>query len=399
MKPAALIYSHTPSPRLQYIVDFLSHYYGFPFKLTSSEEYYQAADCSCRINYSYHRLHHEEIWIHSHVLLFETAERPVKIECFLHNGHKAFFKTEGDVGFDLFAAIFYLISRYEEYLPHKKDLYGRFAHENSIAFKESFLQQPLVNTWLEDFRELLKAKNEDFASSYSDFIFLPTYDIDMAWTYRQKGWKRNLGGLLWSIIKLKWEKAIERIRVLNGKMQDPYDAYEWLDQIHNKFDLHPVYFLLVGEERNRHDKNISVHDPEFIALIKNLDAGYSVGLHPSWASGDSPALIEKEKQFLENLVQKHIESSRQHFLRFELPATYRQLLHAGIINEYSMGYGTINGFRASIATSYYWYDLREEAPTTLMIHPFCFMDANAFYEEKLSLQKALDQLMLKSLKK
>jgi len=36
----------------------------------------------------------------------------------------AFFKSEGDYPFDIFSAVFYLLSRYEEYLPYKKDMYG-----------------------------------------------------------------------------------------------------------------------------------------------------------------------------------------------------------------------------------------------------------------------------------
>ena len=53
---------------------------------------------------------------------------------------------------------FFLLSRYEEYLPHSKDQYGLYAHENSIAYKEGFLHQPLINIWLEDFRKLLEKK-------------------------------------------------------------------------------------------------------------------------------------------------------------------------------------------------------------------------------------------------
>jgi hypothetical protein len=57
-----------------------------------------------------------------------------------------------------------------------------------------------------------------------------------------------------------------------------------------------------------------------------------------------------------------------------------------------MGYGTINGFRASIATPFYWYDLHREEPTKLMVHPFCFMDANAYYQQRLTPQKATEEL-------
>jgi hypothetical protein len=57
-----------------------------------------------------------------------------------------------------------------------------------------------------------------------------------------------------------------------------------------------------------------------------------------------------------------------------------------------MGYGSINGFRASVASSFYWFDLEKNETTPLQIFPFCFMDANAFYEQKLSPQKAYEEL-------
>ena len=122
------------------------------------EEKYLANTDPHRINYSYHRLAENEVWIHSHVLLFESTIRPVKIECFDHHHYKAFFKAEGDTGFDLFAGIFYQITRYEEYLPHQKDVYGRYAHQNSVAVKEGFLHLPLVNIWLEDFKDFLQQR-------------------------------------------------------------------------------------------------------------------------------------------------------------------------------------------------------------------------------------------------
>jgi hypothetical protein len=75
-----------------------------------------------------------------------------------------------------------------------------------------------------------------------------------------------------------------------------------------------------------------------------------------------------------------------------MPNTYHHLMDLGIREEYSMGYGSINGFRASIATPFYWYDLEQEKATNLLIHPFCFMDANAYYEQQLSAEQALAEL-------
>jgi hypothetical protein len=392
MTYAALIFSHSITPRLQYIVDFLSQYYGLSFRLTSDEDNYRAAKDNCKINYSYHRLVKGEIFIHPHALLSESYIRQVKVECFDHNGYAAFFKTEGDTSFDLFAGTFFLLTRFEEYLPFKKDAYGRFDHTNSIAFKNGFLHQPLVNIWLEDFRTMLSAKNPEFSTRKSSFRFLPTYDIDMAWSFRNKGLKRNAGGIALLLLRLKFRRTSQRIKVLRKKNADPYDAYGWMDQLHQQFKLKPYYFFLVSKDTGRLDKNIDPKNPEFIQLIRDTASKYDIGLHPSWASGDLPSLLTSEKHRLEDISQRRIHDSRQHFIRFQLPATYRRLISLGLNCDYSMGYGSINGFRASIATPYYWYDLKNEEKTELRIFPFCFMDANAYYEQGLSAPAALEEL-------
>ena len=58
-----------------------------------------------------------------------------------------------------------------------------------------------------------------------------------------------------------------------------------------------------------------------------------------------------------------------------------------------MGYGSINGFRASVASSFYWYDLQREEETPMRIFPFCFMDANARFEQGFTPPQAMTELM------
>ena len=328
------------------------------------------------INYSSLKIKEEEIRIESNGLLFETFVKERPVECFTCNGSTAFFKTtQSDYPFDILSAVFYLISRYEEYLPHKKDAYGRYAHENSIAFKADFLHLPLINIWIKDFALHLKNKFTGLSFQLPTFNFLPTYDIDIAFSYKHKGFIRNLGGFLRA-------PSVERIMVLLGLQKDPFDCYRWLEELRNENNLHPVCFFLMAEKNGRYDKNILPHKNTIWALVKKLADNNSIGIHPSWQSGDKPLLLKKEKEYLEAVCESKIVLSRQHYIRFNLPEGYQQLIKAGISDDYSMGYGSINGFRASVASSFFWYDLQKEEQTSLRIHPFCFMDANAYYEQK-----------------
>ena len=95
---------------------------------------------------------------------------------------------------------------------------------------------------------------------------------------------------------------------------------------------------------------------------------------------------------LQAITGSRVLSSRQHYIRFTLPETYRRLIENGIQSDYSMGYGSINGFRASVASPFYWYDLEKEIQTELTLYPFCYMEANSFYEQKLTPQQALDEM-------
>ena len=133
-----IVFSHTITPRLRYILDFIGkETIGRPFQGINDIEIFRQ-HTGPKINYSKERITESEFRIKNTELLFEKEIREQIIECFEANDYKAFFKTEGDFPFDIFAASFYLMSRYEEYLPHKKDIYGRYAHENSLGVQGRF---------------------------------------------------------------------------------------------------------------------------------------------------------------------------------------------------------------------------------------------------------------------
>ncbi|MBS1668739.1 MAG: hypothetical protein JST58_15285 [Bacteroidetes bacterium] len=388
-----IIYSSHITPRLQYIVDFFSkELFDDPIEITTDKNKFIASE-KPKINYSDAPYSEKEFYIKPVHLLFETGVQNQPIDCFELNFHKAFYQSEGDFPFDIFAASFYLLTRYEEYLPHEQDEYGRYAHTNALAYKEHFLHLPLVNIWLGEWKQALKNKFPTLLFKRSFFRFIPTYDLDVAYSYLHKGWARSLGGLIKSIGKGHFKTARQRLNVLLKKKKDPYDAYEWLDSLHLYCRLKPYYFFLVAKEQKGYDKNISPTEKGLQDLIHYHAAGYTIGIHPSWQSNTEKTLLREEIEWLEYMAGKKIELSRQHYIKMALPETYQALIQVGIRKDFSMGYGSINGFRASVASSFFWYDLSKEQTTSLEIFPFCFMDANSFYEQKYTAQQSLRELM------
>lgn len=380
-----LILSNNDSPRLRYICQFIfNEQLGIEYRiLTGAVE----TVAGYKIEYREQRPADPDTFhIIPHSLLFETGIRQQRVECRKPNAVPVFFQTPGaDLEFDIFAACFYLLSRYEEYLPFEKDEYGRFGHASSLAFRENFLDKPLVNIWIQDLAGKLRKKFPGIAFNKPSFRFLPTYDIDIAFQYKHKGFFRSLRGLVRN-------PTVKQLSVMLGSGKDPFDIYDELDALHETHSLHPVYFFLAAEKRGRYDKNNPIQSHAMKSLIKKHAARYSIGIHPSWKSNEDPNALALEKAYIEDLCGDEINNSRQHYIKFELPATYRHLVSRGILNEFSMGYGSINGFRASVCSSFFWYDLRNEKETALRIHPFCYMDANCYFEEKLGPDEALEEL-------
>lgn len=388
-----IVYTEQSSSRLEYIFSTLLRAIGISDFIVTTDQSSYTEHKGARLNYSSLSIYEGEVQIAPVNLLFEKDIKPQHIRFFLWKDLPAFFKTNGtDVPFDLFAASFYLLTRYEEYLPYSQDVYGRYAHENSIAFKNNFLQIPLVNLWLKEFVQILQRYFPTLSLQPSAFSFLPTYDIDIAWSYLNKGWQRNAGGFIRSIVNGQWSMIKERINVLSGKRPDPFDSYNWLNMLHAQTDLHPLYFFLVARQNKGYDKNILPSKAYYQHLIRKVAAKYKIGIHPSWQSGDDSSLITQEVTTLNTITGNSVNKSRQHYIRMKLPGTYCDLIAAGITEEYSMGYGSINGFRASYCLPYNCYNLEKEVMTPLIIYPFCYMDANSFYEQKYSLTQACKEL-------
>jgi hypothetical protein len=381
-----LIYTPQSTARLQYICKFIfEEMLGITYSLTLDEVNFAKHD-GYKINYS-HREFDNSFQIKPHGLLFQNGIKPQEIICSKEDDFIIFFKTGSEhFSFDILSTIFYLISRYEEYLPHEKDMYGRYAHTNSLAHKEGFLNVPLVNIWVDKIKTELKKQYAKINFKPSTFNFKPTYDIDIAWSYKEKGILRNIGGFF-------KKPSLERLTTLFANKQDPYDCYRFLDDTHILYNLKPIYFFLVAKENGEYDKNILPSNDAMQTLIKEHNTKYEIGIHPSWKSYDDEKIVKEEIETLENISQNKITVSRQHYIKFDLPKGYNKLIELGIKNEYSMGYATTNGFRASIASSYYWYDLQNEQITTLRIHPFCFMDSNSHFIKKQKVDEAYEELM------
>jgi hypothetical protein len=389
------VYCDHITPRLRFIFDFIfGDILGSACHLTTDPEEFAAFDGP---KFTYSATGFPGVLnLRPHTLLEEKEIREQQIKITMWNGLPVFFQVEGPsvLPFDPFAVSFYLITRYEEYLPFEPDEHGRFRPERSLAFKENFLRIPLVDAIARELKELLKADFPALDFPGQPFRFIPSFDIDIAYAHMGKGFARALGGWAKLILKADICQAKERLLTLLGKISDPYDNFSLHLDLAKKYGHPLLYFVLLGDF-SRYDRNSSFKSRGFRKLLQELNEKAVLGIHPSYRSHLRDELFEEEKRRLGDITGRTVTNNRFHFLRLKFPESYRLLISQGINDDYSLGYSSLNGFRASTCTPFFFYDLEKEEKTGLKLHPFLFMDSAMIDHLKLSPAEAIQ--VIKSL--
>ena len=384
-----LIYCSKNSPRLRFILHLLlEDLLGINFQITQSKEEYDKCT-NPKLNYGQPRCEADKVFIPADKLLNESGIREKNIHIGKWKNEIVLFHLdpESEIPFDIFSASFYLVSRYEEYLPHLLDQYQRFEAESSVAYTHKFLEKAIVNRWMMEFEKILIEKFPGLQPKKPGYSFISTIDIDNAFAFKQKGLMRTLGGYFRGLINLNWKNISDRTKTLLGKLPDPFDSYAFQLEMQKKYKLKVIYFFLLGDY-GINDKNLPANNNNLKKLISHLSDYAQVGIHPSFGSNENKSRVKKEISRLAGIVHRDILNSRQHFSKLHFPGTYQTLLDNGILNDFSMGYHNHIGFRAGISTPYNWYNLETETETNLKIYPFVFSESTLKFTLKIKPENA-----------
>ncbi|MBK9283079.1 MAG: polysaccharide deacetylase family protein [Sphingobacteriaceae bacterium] len=326
-------------------------------------------------------------------LLEENSVRSDKPQAQFKADNFYLFTNNSEIGFDIFSAVFYMISRYEEWQKFTPDKHGRFEINESILFQYKFHHKPVVDIWMQILRDEIEKKYPAFVFPQRKFQTIATIDVDNLYAYKHKGFLRTIGAGVKDMLKLNFVNIMRRNAVINDIDPDPFDIYDSFSSFCKSNNIPLIYFFLFSNN-GKYDRTVNPKSKIFDTVFKRVLAhGANIGLHPGYYSKDSEEVFSAEKKSFDHRLGNSVEFTRQHYLKFDIRETPKLLLENGIKIDFSMGFASASGFRAGCTQPFYYYDFDKECQTELILFPFCAMDGVYFVYGKKSANQAKEELL------
>lgn len=364
-----LVYTHKITSRLRYTFNhFFESVLGIPVDFTTKLEIF-IAQSGPKMSYTHTPLGNE-FFVNSNSLLFEQGVKGFDIKVSQWDNVPCFFQCDQNsmIPYDVFACSFYLMSRYEEYLPHVKDELGRFTSDQCLAVQNNFLESPVIDLWAKNFYELFVKKfPELLIDKIPSNSLIPLIDVVSPYKYKYKSFLRNLVQVILNISKFKLWIILEHIMVLLGLWKDPWNNFDDFLSFFSKTKFKPRFFFLFSKI-SYYDQGISVFNSHFHSLIKYVADYHKSSLLVSTEARQKARSFKTELERFEKIIHRNTK-----FLRFNSGVTsvfdtYRNVLGMEEMVDFSLGYHDRIGYRASTAVPFRFYDLENEVETALVLY-------------------------------
>lgn len=285
---------------------------------------------------------------------------------------------------DIISDIFFMLTRYEEVVNEdivKKDKHGRFPASESLAYKNNFLHRPVVNEQI----ELLWSWIESFSCGYKrtnrwgekTFAVCLSHDVDHI--LKNGNMAAALRHTLAVLIKFKsCYKAIDYLRdYLKNRRdhtKDPYWTFSYLTDIEQKYRFNSSFFFMALEASDR-DYRYDIGDSIVRGLIHELeDCGCEIGYHGNILSYNDRALMETEKTRIDSVVREKPYGCRQHYLKFQVPVTWRYQSKLHILYDTTLSFADYEGFRCGMCLPFKPFDILEGKVLDIWEIPLLIME-------------------------
>lgn len=306
-----------------------------------------------------------------------------------------------ETNIDIISDVFFMLTRYEEVVNIEfvnKDKYDRFPARESLAYKNAFLHRPIVNEHI----ELLWSWIDSFSLGYKrlnwwgqkSFAVCLSHDVDHV--------LKN-GSLLAACrhtlaIILRFRKLKKAFHYLKNYFQniwdyksDPYWTFNYILNIEKENKLKSSFYFMASSVSDP-DSRYDINDGRIKRLIFELEAyGCEIGYHGSLRSYNNKEIMEAEKKSLDEIGTDKPYGCRQHYLKFQIPFTWRYQQQSGILYDTTLSYAEYEGFRCGMCFPYKPYDIIEGKAMDIWEIPLIIMEGTLKSElyRNLSQEEAL----------
>ncbi|MBN1668944.1 MAG: polysaccharide deacetylase family protein [Anaerolineales bacterium] len=311
-------------------------------------------------------------------------------------------RADGSVIFyaDILAATVLMLSRWEEWQQAQTDEHGRFPGQASLAYRQGFLDRPIVDEYALVLRAWLQLLRPAWQPTPGRFTVQLSHDIDFLVRFKSPlPVLKNLAGDLLKrrSARLARQTCQDAWYSLREPAKNSYaqNILELATQARRRAFKSSFFFLATEPAdpffHSGYDPNAPPL-PGILAALQKLDV--QIGLHASYATWQDPLQLAKERACLQTATGLSQMGGRQHYLRFKAPETWRAYVKAGLSYDASLGFADIEGFRCGTCHPFRVFDLQADQELPLQEQPLIVMDGTLFQYRKLSNAQALARIQL-----
>lgn len=292
------------------------------------------------------------------------------------------------IGIDIIGSAFFMLTRYEEVVNKNRDCYDRFSAYDSVAYKENFLERPIINEYLEILWYAIQKIAPEVKRKKRMFQIIPTHDVDRPFEFLDLSVYQVVYSLLGDLLKRRnIQLFFDRLSVfIKFKMGDYKADYNYtfnkIMDISEANGLKSTFFFMTANNISAFDGNYSIVHPYIANLMKDIcKRGHKIGLHPSFESFKNYSVMENNKKLLDfgiknNLNREFKFGARQHYLRWSCPETWQYYEDVGLTFDTTLSYADHIGFRCGICYEYPVFNLLTGKQLKLIEYPLIVMEGS-----------------------
>lgn len=293
---------------------------------------------------------------------------------------------------DFITFMFDHLNRVEEFWNGALDTHGRFQLKNSMAYKFGYYDEPVVDHIIEYLKDLYCKAGFEINKQDKSSILI-THDIDSAYRYNFTSLISLAKFFISRIIRRDFRSIYAYILFLLSKSADPYDTYDFLMDVSERYNTRSYFFFIPNRNSLRWDGNYSLNSKKIEKLLKRIHSrGHFIGAHFSYFCYDDPIRIKSEyakiNEICENsgVFASFTYYSRMHYLRWSSWKTAKALANAGVKIDTTMGYAEELSFRSGTCHPYYPFCIEDDCKVFVKIIPLTIMEGTVWGENYMNIK-------------